>query len=347
MRLTDLPDTIDLAFDRAALPDGEGHAPLAMVGLSSLAVAEVARLDPDRIDAGPDVAPPARRMWRGPIGSLLLHVLPLLALVTWFRPPLEIPPLIPVKLVIEQPPPPPPAPAPQAAKPAPAFKPPPPGRRSSADMAETASDKIEKGTDTAPPTAGEPQPPATEAQPADAAHAAPADPPPTPTPADVGQPPPAAETKVALAAPLPHPKPAPPKPQTVTPSPKLDGWVLPLSPNAKQPHEARSSASFVGPNATKDEYCSYALSLITKHADLVPLSLLGARRGDTVVSLRVFENGTISQVRVVKGSGYTDIDERVAQMVVAVGRLPPLPQWMPGPYQDFIFHMHFPNFLER
>jgi hypothetical protein len=49
----------------------------------------------------------------------------------------------------------------------------------------------------------------------------------------------------------------------------------------------------------------------------------------------------------VQGSGYADIDERVEQMVTASGRLPPLPQWVPGQWADLTFHLHFPHPSER
>jgi TonB family protein len=338
--LTDLPDTIELAFDATALPDDGRHEPVTGVTSYHFGAAETARLDPKRIELGPEPPPPSRSIWRGPFGSLVLHLLPLLVLVTWFRPPLEIPPPIPVKLVIEQPPPPPPAPAPQPAPPRPPVKPQ-SGRLSSDNMGEAKPDKAEQGSDTAPRTSGEPQPPAAEAQPAELAP----DPPPKDQ-ANAEASPAAAQTQVAAIAPPPQPKPAPPKPQTAAPSLKPDGWILPVSPGAK-PHESRRSATVLGPNATRDEYCAYALSLTIRHIDLLPLSLVGARHGDTIVGIRVMEDGTISQVRVVRGSGYSDIDERVAQMVVAVGRLPPLPQWMPGPYQDFTFHLRFPNPAEH
>ena len=340
MRLTDLPDMIDLAFDARKLPDDGRREPPAASTARRVDVAEVARLDPARADFIPDPQPPRRRVLGGPVGSLLLHLVPLLALVTWLRPPLVIPPPIPIQLVVEQPPPPPPAPAPAPPKPKAEPKPP-AGRLSSDNMGEVAPDKAAKGNDTAPPASGEPQPPAAAAQPAGVEP----DPPPKDQ-ANAEVPPAEAETQVAAIAPKPQPKPAPPKPQSVTPVPKPDGWLLPLSPSNK-PHEARRLATVIGPNATRDEYCAYALQLTIAHIDLLPLSLVGARHGDTIVGIRVLEDGTITQVRVIQGSGYTDIDERVAQMVTAVGRLPPLPQWMPGPYEDFTFHLHFPNPAER
>jgi len=345
VRLTGLPDTIELAFDRIALPDDERHEPSPVVLVPHAAeTVERVRLDPARVELGPAPPPPRRNLWRGPIGSLILHLLPLLLLVSWFRTPIEVVQPISVKLIIEQPPPPPPPP-PQSAQPKPPAKPPPSGMRASEDMGEVGPNKNEKGADTAPPTAGAPQPPAPDTQPASAAQTPPDNPPPQ-NQAEAELPSPTAAPQVAALTP-PRPKPAPPKQQTVLPAPKPDGWLLPLSPNSKAPHEARLSAKFAGPNATRDEYCAYALSQTVSHIDLLPLSLVGARHGDTSVGIRVREDGTIVSVTVVKSSGYTDIDEKVREMVLAVGHLPPLPQWVLGQYADFTFHIHFPNSAEH
>lgn len=347
MCLTDLPDTIELAFDKVALPDDERHEPSpGLVLPRAVEIVEPVRLDPARVELGPEPAAPRRNLWRGPIGSLILHLLPLLLLLGWFRTPIEIPQPIPVKLVIEQPPPPPPAPPPpQPAQPKPPAKPPPSGTRASEDMGEVGPNKNEKGADTAPPTAGAPQPPAPDTQPAAAAQTPPDNPPPQ-NQAASELPAPTATPQVAALTP-PRPKPAPPKKQVVLPAPKPDGWLLPLSPNTKSPHEARMSAKFAGPNASRDEYLAYALSLTEAHIDLLPLSLLGARHGEASVNIRLREDGTIMSVTVLKTSGYTDIDERVREMVLAVGHFPPLPQWVLGQYADFTFRMSFPNAIQR
>jgi TonB family protein len=129
--------------------------------------------------------------------------------------------------------------------------------------------------------------------------------------------------------------------------PKPEGLALPLPLSPDQPREASHWARLPGPDATRDEYCVYALSLTMRHIDLLPLSLLGARHGDTSVVIRVLSDGTISSVRVARGSGYSDIDDRIAQMVVAVGRFPPLPQWITGQSMDFTFHLHFPHPAQR
>jgi hypothetical protein len=70
------------------------------------------RLDPSRATAEPERTPRIVRRagWPllGLIASILIHLLPLLALLDWTVTPAELPKPIPVQLVIEQPPPPPP-----------------------------------------------------------------------------------------------------------------------------------------------------------------------------------------------------------------------------------------------
>jgi len=333
-RLTDFLETIDLAFEPRELPDDGRREPPAASIARRIDVTDVARLDPTRTEFDPDANPPKRRQLGGPIGSFLFHLLPLLALVTWLRPPLEIPRPIPIQLVVEQPPPPPP-PAPEPSPPKPEAKPP-PGLRASDDMGAVGPPKPEKGSDTEPPTQGAPQPPAAETAP-------------EPKPADTSPEPPPAPTQVA-ALPLPPPappKPAPPKKEAAVRLPKPDGLTLPLPIYPDQAHTALHSGRVPGPNATRDEYCAYALTLALQHLNLLPLSLVGARHGDTVVAIILRSDGTINSVRVARGSNYEDIDERVVQMVWAVGRFPPLPSWVPGSIGEFTFHLHFPNASER
>jgi len=77
-----------------------------------------------------------RLRWRGPVGSLVLHLLPLLLLIEWpLAAPPEIAPIA-VQLVLE---PPPPAPPPQPVPPKPEFKPPPPGPIASDDFGDPAA----------------------------------------------------------------------------------------------------------------------------------------------------------------------------------------------------------------
>ena len=84
------------------------------------------------------------RWWsrlRGPVGSLILHLLPLLLLIDWpMSPPAETAP-IPVQLVFE--PPPKAAPAPPVPQPKPA-PPPPRGRLASEDLGEPEAKQVDK-----------------------------------------------------------------------------------------------------------------------------------------------------------------------------------------------------------
>src|SRR5207253_630201 len=77
---------------------------------------------------------------RGPAGSLLLHLLPLLLLIDWpMSPPAEVAP-IPVQLVIE-----PPKAAPAPPQPQPKPSPPPPrGRLASEDLGEPEAKEVDK-----------------------------------------------------------------------------------------------------------------------------------------------------------------------------------------------------------
>jgi TonB family protein len=369
VRLIELPDTIDLAFDAIELPDDERHEPL-IAATAAATAAEPRRLDPKRIDFDPEPVAPKGGAWRGSIGSLLLHLLPLLALITWMRPPLDIPPPIPIQLVIEPPPPPPLPPQTEPKQPSPP-KSPPPGLRASDDFGTAGEAEPSKGADpkpqppadqtqtaaAAPEPSAEPAPQSEPAlkppdEPTDQPHlvAPPPEPPVEPIPALVAPPPdpsPQSEQIAALMPPPPAPKPAPVKPQATPRLLEQQGLILPLPLHPDRRREASASARYPGPRATRDEYCAYALKLTMSHVDLLPLSLLGARHGNTVVTIRLAQDGTVLNARVVQGSGYNDIDERVAQMVRAVGRFPPLPAWLPGPTADFTFRMHFPNPGER
>jgi periplasmic protein TonB len=324
MRLSELPETIALASDRTELPKDGRDEPLPSIAVVAR-FPEAVRLDPTRLDLTPEVRARDRGAWRGSIGSLLFHLLPLLALITWLRPPLDMPAPIPVQLVIEQPPPPPPPPPPKP-EPQP-EKPPPSGLHASDDFGEVGKPSPQRGNEHTEPTKGEPPAPPAEAK----TDAAPPDPP--------------IETQqlAAVAAPPPPPKPTPPKQQTAARVPRLEGLELPLPIHPDQPSQASASARFPGPNATRDEYCAYALHLTLEHIDLLPKSMLGARRGDTTVVIRVREDGTILGARVLNGSGYGDIDDRVVEMVKAVRQFPAFPLWLRGPVQDFTLHMHFPN----
>ena len=109
---------------------------------------------------------------------------------------------------------------------------------------------------------------------------------------------------------------------------------------------ASRSARYPGPAATRDEYLHYGLMLIRRHLNLLPRSLVGERRGTTVIGVVILDNGTVAMLHIARSSGYPDIDRRVEAMVAAVGRFPPLPQWFQGMGIPLEYHFDFPKALE-
>jgi periplasmic protein TonB len=343
-----LPDTLDLAFGRTELPKEERQQPPPIAAAGVAGLVEAARLDPTRFDPGPEPAPARRGFLGGPAGSLLLHLLPLLTLVTWLRPPLEMPVPIPVQLVIEQPPPAPPTPATPEAK----AQTPPPGRLASDDFGKVGPNKGPQTPETEQPAQNKPPSSATAAAPAEPE--APAEPPSQPieqtqtaslVAPPIIQPPvqPSLSAVTLEPPPPPPPEPPAPKPRAVARPSAMSGLVLPLPLHADSANPAVASARYPGPSASRDEYCAYALSLTLRHLDLLPDSLLGARRGETTVTIRLRADGSIVSAMVARSSGYIDIDERVTKMVYAVGKFPPLPSWLTTPVADFTFRLHFPH----
>jgi TonB family protein len=303
-----------LAFDRTDLPDYDHHEPPFPRAAAGAAM-------PER---EPPVGSGSRTRPFGPLGSLLLHLLPLLLLLDWpMHPPAEVIP-IPVRLVLEPPPVAPPKTEPKPAPPKPEAKPP-KGRIASEDIGGSEA----KGADE------------TKAQPA-----------PQPKPPTA----PEAPRQEALAVPPPLPEPAP-KPETVEPPSEHFARPQP-KPKPAPPHPPRARGQahllllprpgrFPGPAATRDEYLAYIASLTRRHLDLLPLSLVGARRGETVIDVLVLDDGTVAMLRVGRSSGYPDIDERIERMISAVGRFPPLPQWFQGPSMQLEFRLRFPEALQN
>ena len=60
----------------------------------------------------------------------------------------------------------------------------------------------------------------------------------------------------------------------------------------------------------------------------------------------VMDDGRVAMLSVGLSSGYPDIDERVEQIIRAVGRFPPLPQWFQGSVMRLEFRLRFPEALE-
>ncbi len=274
---------------------------------------ETGRLDPNRATPERESQPLRRQLGLSlsVLGSLGVHLLPLLLLLDWTFTPAEIAVPIPVQLVIEEPPPPPPLP-PKLEE----FKPPPPGRLASEDIGQTASP---------PPEAAAATPPA-PSQPATTQMAAIV--PPTPS-----QPTP---TQMAAAV-LPPPQPIrPPKPT----APAFTWHRLDILPQ-EAPRETRVP----GPAATRDEYLAYCMVLIRRHFGLLSPSFLAGRRGAAAFKIVVLDDGRIARITVVQGSPYPDVDARIEQAVTAVRRFPPLPQWLQGSSAGLILQVSYPDGL--
>lgn len=331
-----------------------------MTPLGPAQFAGPAQLDPRLLAAPTRSRRSDRAISSGLIVSVLLHSLPLIALIGW-QPAVtetEPPTPVPVELVIEQPPPAPPVPKPPET--------PPPIRGASADMAEAVAPKTEQGLDrpaehpaeTQPPVKTEPSPePQTAAteppkpappEPQTAAQTPPLQP--EPEPAKEADQPAAEETKTAALMPPPlPPKPMQKKPRPAAPTisvPMNSAWPLPLRQERRAAPPTRY-ASLTGPAAVRDEYCVRALNLTLRHLDLLPRAYVGDRRGKTVVAIRILGDGTINSVKVMQSSGFPDIDQRVARMVFAVGHYPPLPPRIQGEWMDFAFIMMFPEAIQQ
>ncbi|MGH7099704.1 MAG: energy transducer TonB family protein [Stellaceae bacterium] len=254
--------------------------------------------------------------WRerlpGPAGSLGLHLAVLLALLFgWQGPaPVEHPP-IPVRIIFEPPP-----------KPKPLPKPKPPPEQRAAPRGPIASESF---GDTNPKDLGPVSRTGLETGkallPLDVPKPVPALPKPAPTP-------PAPASVETAAVPRPLEKPRPPEPR---PARRL---LLPR-------RMTMQLAKYPGTAATKSEYMRYIRALVLQHRDLLPLSLIGQREGEMVVTVLVRDNGTLAAMQVSKSSGYRDIDERFERMIAAVGRFPPLPQWFQGPAMAIDFILPF------
>src|SRR5439155_21326165 len=105
---------------------------------------------------------------------------------------------------------------------------------------------------------------------------------------------------------------------------------------------AAHSAGVTGSAARRAVYLAYVHALIRQHYNMLPLAMVAGRRGETRIEFLVLDDGTSGMVRVRRSSGYPDIDARVEQMVVAVHRVPPLPQWFQGPAMALILDLPLP-----
>jgi TonB family protein len=302
---------------RIAGPPEESRCEPTLEGAPRLAVPDPAPLGPPERFLPDEAREPTR--WYGPVGSLAVHLLPLLLLIEW---PLAAPPEvtpIAVQLVVE---PPPPEPTPKPLPPKPEFKPPPPGPIASEDIGDTEAKEASRHVGAPSSSPDTPSPP---------------------PPEKIEQPPSETPQQTADAVPPPPPeKPEPPKPQA---KPTQTAQLAPR--RVEEPNTTGHRARYPGPAATRDEYLAYVHSLIRQHYNLLPLSMIGGRRGLTLVEFIVLDDGTIAMIKVRQSSGYPDIDERVEQMVAAVRRVPPLPQWFQGPSMGLILSLPFPEALHE
>lgn len=303
MRPDDLPELSE-TDSAAALPANARAEPVLPIAPIPLDSDKSERLDPARATALPEGSPPPVRQWMLPFGLFGSLALHLLpVLVLLHWHSAPAEIVMPIPVQLVLEAPPPPPPPP----PAPEKKPP---------RAPLASIDI-----------GEPA--AAPDQPADVAAPSP--------PAD--QP---GETQTAAIAPPPPPAALPqePKPMPRVEKPARKAVAMRVPPN---PYPAPRATRVPGPAATRDEYLAYCESLIRRNFGMLPASFLGGRHGATSLSLLVLDDGTIASIRVARSSGYPDIDARIEQMVAAVHRFPPLPQWDQAPSTKLIYNHVFPD----
>jgi TonB family protein len=253
---------------------------------------------------------------RSPFVSLAIHLLPALVIILLPLLVIEPPPPIPVQLVFEEAPPPAPEPQQQQQQ-QPKWE---TGRLSSVDtgVVKPNLDLGRSADALQPPSAAEQQQNPAETQ----------------------------TTAVVPPPPMPLPKPAPPKEKPAPfQIPKPSGANVPR--REETPHETARSARVPGTAAARDDYLAYLVTLTRQHINLLPMSIVGERRGETVISVMVYADGRIGPLSILRGSGYPDIDQRIQAMVAAVGKFPPLPQWYQGEAVQLELTLRFPDALTQ
>jgi len=314
-------EAIDITVDRRpAVVDEEPAEPSLVAAPFFIEFDEPDRLDPERSGLTWELVPAVVRSieLRSPLVSLAIHLLPALIIVLIPLLVIEPPSPIPVQLVFEEQPPP-PAPETQQQQPQqqPKWE---TGRLSSVDTGVVKPDlDLGRSADPLqPPSAAEQQQNPAESQTAAAV------------------PPP----------PMPLPKPAPPKPKPAPfQMPKPSGANVPR--REETPHETAHGSRYPGSAANRDDYLAYLVTLTRQHINLLPMSVVGDRHGETVISVVVYDNGGIGPLGIVRSSGYPDIDQRIQAMVAAVGKFPPLPQWYQGEAVQLELTLRFPDALTQ
>jgi TonB family protein len=309
-----------LADDETSLPEDRRYEPALAATPFLIEFDEVDRLDPERAEIPPDAPPAKPPTWLivGLVCSLIIHLVTIGVFLLPGFAPQDVPQPIPIQLVLETPPPPPPVPA-QIQTPPPE----PHGRLASEDIGDINAKSGRAANSAATETTAKPAP--------------------APTPDLVPPPPPKKPTP-------------PPKEQLALADPRIPPPVLDSRPRFSVPpaahpsertHIAAHPGKIPGPAATRDEYLAYLVSLTKQHFDLLPLSLVGGRTGETSLAVLVLADGTIARISIADGSGNPDIDNRIEQMVAACRKFPPLPQWYQGQSMELIFKLHYPEALEE
>jgi periplasmic protein TonB len=325
LRPDDLLELFEIDRTATAAPEGARPEPALIAAPGLAEFDEPERPDPGRLDdrraiaepGKPRPAPRRTALPLGIVGSLGVHLLPLLVLIHWTSAPAEIAAPIPVQLVVEEPPAPPPPPLK-------AEKPPPPGRLASDDFGDPKAQL-------ARPTADSPGETLTEETRIAAL------PPPKPMP----------PPELVSALPKPAPSlestapPEEPKPNSLVDAPVKMAAVGRLGPNPRSVPRAQNP----GPAATRDAYLAYCMSLIRGHLGSLSAAFLGGRRGAATLHIQVLGDGTIAHIAVAQPSPHPDIDARIEQAVAAVGRFPPVPQWFQGPRISLTLHLSYPDGL--
>jgi TonB family protein len=312
-------EAIDITVDRRrVVADEELAEPTLAAATFFIEFDEPDRLDPERLGLIWELVPAAVRSieLRSPLVSLAIHLLPAVVIILLPLLVIEPPPPIPVQLVFEEPPPPPESQQQQSQQ-QPKWE---TGRLSSVDtgVVKPNLDLGRSADALQPPSAAEQQQNPAETQ----------------------------TTTVVPPPPMPLPKPAPPK-EKLAPfqMPKPSGANVPR--REETPHETAHSARFPGSAATRDDYLAYLVTLTRQHINLLPMSVVGDRRGETVISVMVYDDGRIGPLSILRSSGYPDIDQRIQAMVAAVGKFPPLPQWYQGNAVQLELTLRFPDALTQ
>lgn len=326
----------------AALETVDGD-PL-LVGFDEFALSDALPV-PEEPEPPARARPPAS----GLVCSLAGHLLALLVLLGWSTPTGEMHGDIPVQLVIEN------APPKEEA----------PGQEVAQDT-EPAPKTEAAATESAPP-----QPPS--APPAETKVAA-ASPPPKPVspPPKPAPPPPRAAVHPApapraAARPTPVPERHPPVPEkpagaapAAPPTPTQRSAAAPMpavaaGPPRAQPVSASVSAAAslaiappaAGAGAGRGDYFAQLERLTRPYLYMLSPSFLAGRRGKITLTILVRDDGSVSDISVKRSSGYPDIDQRIEQMIAAVGRFPPLPEALRRPGSDLDFNLVFPEVLQQ